>query len=711
MEKINVGIDLGTTYSAVATFSKELGRVKVLKNSFDSECTPSVVCMQNGKILIGEDAKNEQRGGNTNTVSFYKSMMGDAHWTTYIEGQEYSAEQLSGYFLKELVKDIEKTNNVEIDGAVITVPAYFNDKQRDATIRAGKQAGLRVLKIINEPTSAIIAYGLTGGKDKNVMVYDLGGGTFDVTIAHVSGTRIDVLATNGNHQLGGKNWDETIIDDIKERFCSEYGISINDHEEDEKELQVKCEEAKKRLSSMSSTVISIQSEGMLGKYTITREDFADKTSNLLNETISLINSCFDEISQANGRVFGWGNIDEVVLVGGSTRMPQVKDMIVREYGKQPITKDINVDTIVATGAAMQAELCVNDSITLTIASAPVSNHNTSGSTAQKSIPITLTIHNSDIQDITAHSLGMLALANDEKTYVNSIIIKKNSKVNETFSREYTFAGEKLQVYVLQGESSDPYETDIIGAYSITGMPKDNKRKIKVNFLYNTNGVVEVNACLENGRVLSAVRENTNETMSEIITRLELEKKEAKELARRNSRIEIMLMIDTSGSMAGARVEEARRAAKEFVEEFDLSRVYISIISFAECSQYKCKWENDKRRLYRAIGDVNVGDVGFGTTETPINNNYRNFSTQDCPRVIVVLTDGYWAYQTTEEKSAEKAMREGIIIYGIGIGEADENFLQKISSGKGKKVDLSELTTTFKEVASSIATEVIGNTLK
>ena len=711
MEKINVGIDLGTTYSAVATFSKELGRVKVLKNSFDSECTPSVVCMQNGKILIGEDAKNEQRGGNTNTVSFYKSMMGDTHWTTYIEGQEYSAEQLSGYFLKELVKDIEKTNNVEIDGAVITVPAYFNDKQRDATIRAGKQAGLRVLKIINEPTSAIIAYGLTGGKDKNVMVYDLGGGTFDVTIAHVSGTRIDVLATNGNHQLGGKNWDETIIDDIKERFCSEYGISINDHEEDEKELQVKCEEAKKRLSSMSSTVISIQSEGMLGKYTITREDFADKTSNLLNETISLINSCFDEISQANGRVFGWGNIDEVVLVGGSTRMPQVKDMIVREYGKPPITKDINVDTIVATGAAMQAELCVNDSITLTIASAPVSNHNTSGSTAQKSIPITLTIHNSDIQDITAHSLGMLALANDEKTYVNSIIIKKNSKVNETFSREYTFAGEKLQVYVLQGESSDPYETDIIGAYSITGMPKDNKHKIKVNFLYNTNGVVEVNACLENGRVLSAVRENTNETMSEIITRLELEKKEAKELARRNSRIEIMLMIDTSGSMAGARVEEARRAAKEFVEEFDLSRVYISIISFAECSQYKCKWENDKRRLYRAIGDVNVGDVGFGTTETPINNNYRNFSTQDCPRVIVVLTDGYWADQTTEEKSAEKAMREGIIIYGIGIGEADENFLQKISSGKGKKVDLSELTTTFKEVASSIATEVIGNTLK
>lgn len=172
----------------------------------------------------------------------------------------------------------------------------------------------------------------------------------------------------------------------------------------------------------------------------------------------------------------------------------------------------------------------------------------------------------------------------------------------------------------------------------------------------------------------------------------------------------MLMIDTSGSMSGHPIAEARKAAKGFVHEFDLNRVYISIISFADRSQYKCKWENNERSLSRAIDSVDVNDVGYGNAETPINNNYKKF-TRDCPRVIVVLTDGYWNDQRTEEIAAERAKQEGIVIYGIGIGSADEAFLQRISSGKGKKVDLSQLTETFKEVASSIATEVVGNSLK
>lgn len=705
MKTINVGIDLGTTYSAIASFSKEDGQVKVYKNREGKDCTPSVVCFSENGVVIGDEAKDEQKSGNINTIAFYKSMMGDSDWTAYLNGDEYSAEQLSGIFLKELVAEVERENNVKIEGAVITVPAYFNDKQREATIRAGQKAGLRVLKIINEPTAAIIAYGLTSGKDKNVMVYDLGGGTFDVTIAHVSGTKINVMATNGNHQLGGKDWDETLLADIKERFFDENGISIDDHPEDLKELQVKCEEAKKRLSSVSSTQISIQCEGILGKYTVTREDFDDKTYSLLYETILLINSCFDEITENQGRKFGWSDIDEVVLVGGSTRMPQVKDMVIKEYGRPPITKDINVDTIVATGAAMQAELCVSNTITLTVAN---KSSSTTGTT--KPTMMSLVINNSDIQDITAHSLGMLALANDEKSYINSIIIKKNSKVNESFSREYTFGGEKLQVYVLQGESRDPYDCDIIGAYSITGMPSNTKNKIIVNFLYNSNGVVEVNACFGSGQTLNTRKEKVNESMGEIIARLEKEKKDAEEAAKRNSRVEIMLMIDTSGSMSGSPIKEARRAAKEFVSEFNLSQVYISIISFADRSQYKCKWENNERRIYSAIDSVDVNDVGYGNEETPIKNNYNVFS-KNCPKVIVVLTDGYWNDQKTEEIAAEKAKRDGVIIYGIGIGGADEKFLQKISSGKGKKVDLSQLTATFKEVASSIATEVVGNSLK
>lgn len=705
--KINVGIDLGTTYSAVATFSKDTGKVSVLKNSLGSDTTPSVVCLHNSEVKIGEDAKEEQKCGNVDTAAFYKSMMGDLAWSAYIDGKEYSAEALSGIFLKELIADIQRANNVEVDGAVITVPAYFNDKQREATIRAGKAAGLKVLKIINEPTSAIIAYGLASGKDKNVMVYDLGGGTFDVTIAHVSGAKIDVIATNGNHQLGGKDWDAVLINHIVDEFRMENDISIDDHEEDMKELQVRCEEAKKRLTSSPSTMISIQCEGILGKYTVTRESFAEQTSHLLNETLSLIYSCFDEIGKERGVNFGWKDIDEVVLVGGSTRMPQVKDMIIKEYGKPPVTKDINVDTIVAVGAAMQAELCVSNTITLNLGTRPVGDSARGGVSA----PFTLTINNNDIHDITAHGLGMLALSSDETSYINSIIIPKNSNVNQVFSRQYTFSGEKLQVYVLQGESRDPHDIDMIGAYSITGMHSGEVNKLTVNFLYNSNGVVEVNAALADGTVLSAARESVCETMDELIVRLEREKKEEEERVRRASRIEIMLMIDTSGSMSGNPLVEAKKAAKGFVDEFDFSRVAISVISFADSSTFKCHNEDNQRKLYRAIDSVTVGEVGYGNDETPVESNWKRFS-KDITRIIVVLTDGYWSYQSLEEEAAEIAKKDGVIIYGIGIAGADEAFLNHISSVAGKKVDLSELNETFKQVASSIATEVSsGNTLR
>ena len=518
MKNINVGIDLGTTYSAVASFSKEQSKVEVYKNSLGTECTPSVICFDGANVVIGEDAKEEQKSGNVNTIAFYKSMMGNPNWSAYLNGEEYNAEQLSGIFLKELVKDIEQTNDVHIEGAVITVPAYFNDKQREATIRAGQQAGLRVLKIINEPTAAIIAYGLTSGKDKNVMVYDLGGGTFDVTVAHVSGTKINVLATNGNHQLGGKDWDETLINDIKERFYDEHGVSLDDHPEDLKELQVKCEEAKKRLSAVSSTQIAIQSEGFLGKYTVSREEFDDKTYSLLYETILLINSCFEEISETQGKSFGWSDIDEVVLVGGSTRMPQVKDMIIKEYGKPPITKDINVDTIVATGAAMQAELCVSNTITLTVA-----NKDSTGVSGQaKPQMMSLVINNSDIQDITAHGLGILVYNNDSENFENSIIIKKGSLYNQYFDREYYVKNGSIELYILQGDVSDPFECDMLGKYIVDCSQAKTQIKVTVSLCYNSNGVVEAKATDENGYSLNVKRSEINISLDDLIKRLKEE---------------------------------------------------------------------------------------------------------------------------------------------------------------------------------------------
>ena len=692
MKRINVGIDLGTTYSAVSTFNKDKGEVEFLKNDMDKDCTPSVVYIENGRVTIGEEAKNEQAAGNQNTAAFYKSFMGEKDYTLYLDDKEYTPEDLSGLYLKELKKIIEEQNNVKIDGAVITVPAYFNEHQRNATLRAGKAAGLNVLKIINEPTAAIIAYGLTGQGKKNVMVYDLGGGTFDVTIAEVNGTKVKVLTTNGNHQLGGKDWDNTLLEELCNRFYDEHGLRIEDYPDNYKELQVQCENAKKKLTDKSATMVSVQCDGYSGKYEITRDFFDAQTANLLNETITLVRKCFDDI----GRGFGWHSLDEVVLVGGSTRMPQVKEMVMREYGRPPITKNINVDTIVSAGAAMQAQLCTESQLVLggSVGKAAQTPGNSN----------MLVIRGSDIEDITAHSLGMLAMANDEINFVNSIIIPKDSKMGQSFDKQYTFSGENLEVYVLQGESKDPFDCTMLYKYVISGMPKGEKNAFAVEFQYNNNGMVEVQAKLAGGRALSAKQMPITESLNELIARLRKEREEAK---NRVQDVEIIFMLDTSYSMVGNPMTKAKQAMRDFVQELDLKRTKIAILDFADRSRWACDFTNSERTLLSTIDTLNVdGPCGIANDETPLSNHGKAFKDRKAAKIIVVLTDGVWADQRTEVRAAERLKQDGITIYAVGFGGADESFLSSIASEKGaRKIDLSNLSSTFKEIASSIATEV------
>lgn len=692
--KINVGIDLGTTYSAVATFNKAKGAVEILKNDLDKNCTPSVVCIENGTVTIGEEAKDMQAAGNLNTAAFYKSMMGEKDYTVYIDGREYTPEDLSSEFLRVLKRNVEEANNVEIGGAVITVPAYFNEAQRTATMRAGKKAGLDVLKIINEPTSAIIAYGLTGSGRKNVMVYDLGGGTFDVTIAEVDGAKVKVISTNGNHQLGGKDWDLTLVEEMGRRFLDEYGVNIEDYPEEYKELQVKCEDVKKKLTNLSTTSVTVQCEGYSGRYEVSREFFDEQTANLLNETIILVNKCFEEI----GNGFGWHSLDEVVLVGGSTRMPQVKEMIIREYGKPPITKNIDVDTIVAAGAAMQAQLCTENMLVLGGTSSPKVGGVIGGGSGG------LVIRGSDIQDITAHSLGMLALSKDETDYVNSIIIEKNSKMNEQFGRQYQFSGDKLDVYVLQGESKSPYDCTLLYKYVISGMPGGQKNSFTVNFLYNSNGIVEVNAELDNGTSLAAKQCEVTETLSEIIARLQKEREEAKNAVKD---IEVIFMLDTSYSMEGDPMRQAKKAMHDFVSSLNLKHTKVAILDFADRSRWACDFTNDSFKLGRTIDSLNVdGPCGIANAETPLTNHGHEFKDRKAAKIIVVLTDGVWSDQNSEIRAAAKLKDSGITIYAVGFGGANESFLSQIASEKGaRKIDLSKLSSTFKEIASSIATEI------
>ncbi len=384
-------------------------------------------------------------------------------------------------------------------------------------------------------------------------------------------------------------------------------------------------------------------------------------------------------------------------------MPQVKEMIIREYGKPPITKNIDVDTIVAAGAAMQAQLCKENVLVIggpaarssaRIGGAPVGN--TGG----------LVIRAADIQDITAHSLGMLAVSkNDENEYVNSIIIEKNSKMNQEFGKKYQLSGDKLDVYVLQGESKSPYEATLLYNYEISGMPKGQKNAFTVNFLYNNNGVVEVNARLDNGTLLKAQKRDITESITEIIARLTKEREEAKKNAIRD--IEVMFMLDTSYSMEGNPMRQAKNAMHDFVSNLNLANTKVAILDFADKSRWACNFTNDAYTLKRTIDSLDVdGPCGICNAETPLRNRGNDFRNSQAAKIIVVLTDGIWQDQNTEIRAAQNLKDKGIQIYAVGFGGADEGFLRQIASEKGaRKIDLSKLSSTFKEIASSIATEM------
>lgn len=696
MEKeIAVGIDLGTTYSAVAYYNEQSGRVEMLKNGEGEEVTPSVVAVDDGKFIIGVPAKDMQAAGYTEVAAFYKSMMGDPAFVKYIDGQELSAEDLSREFLRALKAETERANGVRLRDAVITVPAYFNEDQRQATLRAGEGAGFHVLKIINEPTAAIIAYGLTGGPRRNVLVYDLGGGTFDVTVAEVNGSRVRVLGTTGNHQLGGQDFDRVLIRHIVSCFEAEHGINIEDHPEDYNELTVKCEKLKKQLTTSPQAVVSVQCDGLYGKYTVTRAFFEEETRMLLEETMMLCERCFTEI----GNGFSWKKIDEIVLVGGSTRMPQIGAALREKTGRAPTVIGARVDTVVAAGAAISALLCRTGSVTLN----PVALGNVHGkSDAPAGGATLLTLTQDSVRDVTSHGLGMLAFGRDGETIVNSIIIPKNGPVGEAQSREYTFTGKELNVYVLQGESEDPHDCTLLYRYSLTGMPRDNRR-LSVQFLYNQNGVVEVGGTAENGAALRADRVRETRSLDEVLAELYREREKAKKEAARRVPPDITFMVDTSGSMSGHPIKQVREAIYAFIDQFSGLGALFSLMIFDDTCTYLFSGAEDKARITTAVNALDSRCAENGAEPFGQYNRKKNGR---APRIIICLTDGVWMTQNAAIQSTDALKKDGVTIYAIGFGSADEEFLRKIASdgSMAKKIDLSKLTTTFREIASGIATE-------
>ena len=347
MAKYVFGIDLGTTYSCIA-YVDETGRATVVNNSEGTNTTPSVVNFaSSSQVVVGQVAKENAVIDPDNTISLVKTLMGKTDFAISYNGEDKSPEEVSAYILRKVAEDAAKMLDTEVRDVVITCPAYFGTAERTATKNAGIIAGLNVLEVISEPTAAALYYGCAREQEeKTILVFDLGGGTFDVTIMNISSEKIEVICSDGNHELGGKDWDEAVMRYLAEEFISQTGFDGEFDEYAQQDMRLKAEKAKQQLTSRDQVPVMLDAAGLRARINLTREKFDEITSALLGEAIEKTESAID-VAKEKGY-----NIDEILLVGGSTRMPQVTKAIVDRFGMEP--KILDPDEAVAKGAAIHA---------------------------------------------------------------------------------------------------------------------------------------------------------------------------------------------------------------------------------------------------------------------------------------------------------------------------------------------------------------------
>lgn len=460
-----IGIDLGTTNSAMAYIDRN-GNPQVIANREGERMTPSVILFDGDNPVVGSTAKSNAIADPLNVVQFIKRQMANINYRFVREdGESFTPEELSAIILKRLKKDAEEALGETVDKVVVTVPAYFDDAQRKATQDAGAIAGLHVLKVINEPTAAALAYGITKANgSQNIMVFDLGGGTFDVTVMSINESEVVIKATGGDRNLGGFDFDNAIIQRIVNEFEKQFGVELYDDEIAVQDLREKAEACKKTLSNRSKAIITLSSQGYMLKEEITREQFDEMTSALVDRTVFIMNSVLEDSG------LSWERIDRILLVGGSTRIKSIQESIEKASGKKP-SSEINPDEAVAIGAAIQA--CILEASTGNI---PASN------------PMR------KVTDVNSHSLGILAADNDNGQLFNSIILPRNTPLPAEAYRDF-FTRYDNQEYtdleVTEGEDDDPEYVRIIGTTRLYFKKRPAGSPIRVIVSYDDNSVIHV----------------------------------------------------------------------------------------------------------------------------------------------------------------------------------------------------------------------------
>ncbi|MDE7105776.1 MAG: molecular chaperone DnaK [Anaeroplasmataceae bacterium] len=455
-----IGIDLGTTNSCVSVM--EAGEAKVITNAEGVRTTPSVVAFKGDEIQVGDVAKR-QAITNPNTVSSIKRHMGDANYRVDINGKKYTPQEISAMVLQNLKKTAESYLGETVDKAVITVPAYFNDAQRQATKDAGKIAGLEVLRIINEPTAAALAYGIDKtDKEQTVLVFDLGGGTFDVSILSLADGTFEVLSTAGDNVLGGDDFDKAVMDWLVAEFKSESGVDLSQDKMALQRLKDSAEKAKKDLSGVTSVEISLPfiSMGAAGPLhlnrTLSRTKFNELTANLVERCLGPVRRALKDAKLTAK------DLDQVLLVGGSTRIPAVQDLVKKELGKEP-NKSVNPDEVVAMGAAIQGGVLTGD------------------------------VKDVLLLDVTPLSLGIETLGG-----VFTKLIERNTTIPCSKSQVFSTAADNqpaVDIHVLQGERPMAADNKTLGRFQLGDIPAAPRGvpQIEVKFDIDANGIVNVSA--------------------------------------------------------------------------------------------------------------------------------------------------------------------------------------------------------------------------
>ena len=454
-----VGIDLGTTNSVVAVL--EGGEPSVIANAEGNRTTPSIVAFKSEEVLVGELAKRQAITNPDNTVRSIKRHIG-TKWKETFEGKEYTPQEISARILQKLKRDAEAYLGDDVTEAVITVPAYFNDAERQATKEAGQIAGLNVLRIINEPTAASLAYGLENNEDQKILVFDLGGGTFDVSILEISEGVFEVKSTSGDSKLGGDDWDQRVMDWLVDKFKSSTGIDLKKDKMAIQRIQEGAEKAKIELSSTSETEINLPfitandagPQHLLEK--LTRSEFEKITADLVERTKEPVENALSDAAMK------FSDIDHIILVGGSTRMPSVQQLVKSLTGKDP-HKGVNPDEVVASGAAIQAGVLKGD-----------------------------------VKDVLLLDVTPLTLGVETKGGIMTKMIERNTTIPTKRSEVFSTAENnqtQVEIHILQGERDMASGNKSLGRFTLTDIPAAmaGTPQIEVTFDIDANGIVNVNA--------------------------------------------------------------------------------------------------------------------------------------------------------------------------------------------------------------------------